>query len=133
MTTFSSFLQAMQNIAISGVNPLRSVPNTIRPDQLPCSFPMFPEASFVPRYADQTGLSNFTGDLVVLFAKAEQGTPEADYTRLQELVDATHSALFSAYSTFGGVTNWSIGTRLNFAVGTSGDYHAIVATVNTEA
>lgn len=133
MTTLTNFLAMMQGVSIAGVTALASVPSNLNESQIPVSFPMFPEASFEVKWSDENSLNSFNGDLIVLFAKANQGTPEGDYTTLVELVDATHTAILAAAGSFPtGQISWNIGTRINYNVGTSGDFHAIVATITAE-
>lgn len=131
--TLTTFLAALRAINIDGVNMLSGVPDRLTAAELPVAFPIFPESSYTPVWADDDGMTGFVGALLLLFAKAEQGTPTEDYDKLATLMDATHAALLAARSSIGvrSVT-WQLATNQNFAVGTSGDYHAIVATITAE-
>ena len=133
MTTLTTFLSFIRSIEVSGVSKLDSVPNTVKPGDLPVSFPMFPRSAYAPRYADDSDLTSFTGDLLILFARAEQGTPAEDYATLARLVDATHTAINTAATLLAGFSSisWTLAPQ-NYQVGTSGDYHVIVATITAE-
>lgn len=130
---FASFLDLLHDVDVAGVTRLESSPDYLTTDELPVIFPMFPEATYSPRCAGDTDLNNFTGDLLLLFSRAEQGTPEADYATLATLADAAHTALLATQTSYPAFQmTWNLATGRNFRVGTSGDFHAIVATVTAE-